>query len=239
MRIGLIGYGQMGKAVEAIAQERGHTIVFTIDEVNRHDMVTEVLKMAEVILEFTGPESAFENILNALTSDVPVVSGSTGWLDHYEEACQYCQNRKGAFFYASNFSLGANIFMEVNRKLAGLMAAHSGYLPRVEEIHHTRKKDSPSGTALSLVRDIMMMNPQISEWTANLIPETGQIPLTSIREGEVAGTHEVRYVSREDIISLKHQALSRKGLALGAVLAAEFIAGKSGIFTMSDLLALK
>ncbi len=239
MRIGLIGYGQMGKAVESIAVDRGHTIVFTIDEVNKHDLVPEVLQTAEVIIEFTGPESALNTILAALGSNVPVVSGSTGWLDHLEEACHYCRQRNGAFFYATNFSLGANIFMEINRKLAGLMAAHSGYLPRLEEIHHTRKKDSPSGTALSIVSDIFAMNPHIREWTPNLIPEPGQIPVTSIREGEVPGTHEIRYVSKEDIISLKHEALNRKGLASGAVLAAEFLSGRSGIFTMSDLLGLK
>ncbi|OFY47268.1 MAG: hypothetical protein A2X22_10610 [Bacteroidetes bacterium GWF2_49_14] len=239
MRIGLIGYGQMGKAVESIAVDRGHTIVFAIDEVNKHDMVPKVLQTAEVIIEFTGPESALNNILAVLGSNVPVVSGSTGWLDHLEEACHYCRKQNGAFFYATNFSLGANIFMEINRKLAGLMSAHSGYLPRLEEIHHTRKKDSPSGTALSIVNDILAMNPHIREWTPDLIPQPGQITVTSIREGEVPGSHEVRYVSKEDIISLKHEALNRKGLASGAVVAAEFIAGRSGIFTMSDLLGLK
>jgi len=238
MKIGLIGYGQMGKAVEAAAIRRGHNVTIRIDENNLADFNEENLLKADVILEFTGPHSAFNNIMGILKAGVPVVSGSTGWLDKFDEVRKCCLDNNGAFFYASNFSLGVNILFALNRNLAKIMTNYPGYSPRIEEIHHIRKKDSPSGTALVIAEDIIRNHDQFDGWSAELVPPHGKIPVTSIREGEVTGTHEIRYVSTDDVLSVRHEAFSRNGLAVGAVLAAEFLNGKRGIFGMNDLLGI-
>jgi 4-hydroxy-tetrahydrodipicolinate reductase len=238
MNIGLIGYGQMGKAVETAALKRGHTIVFRIDENNLGDFTKETLRKADLVLEFTGPHTAFDNITGVLKAGVPVVSGSTGWLSRLEDVTKCCQENDGAFFYASNFSLGVNILFALNRNLARIMSNYPGYSARIEEIHHIRKKDSPSGTALVLAEDIITNHGNYDGWSDELVPPTGKIPVTSIREGEVTGTHEVRYVSMDDVLSIRHEAFSRNGLATGAVLAAEFLIGKKGIFGMKDLLGI-
>jgi 4-hydroxy-tetrahydrodipicolinate reductase len=238
MKAGLIGYGQMGKAVEAAALQRGHSVVFRIDENNLADFTRDNLRKADVILEFTGPHSAFQNIIEIIKSGVPVVSGSTGWMDKLEEVKKCCADQNGAFFYASNFSLGVNILFALNRTLAKIMTNYPGYSPRIEEIHHIRKKDSPSGTALVLADGIISNHGGFDGWTDNLVPDPGKVPVTSIREGEVTGTHEIRYVSKDDVLSLRHEAFSRNGLAVGAVMAAEFLIGKKGVFGMNDLLGI-
>ena len=239
MKTGLIGYGRMGREVESIALQRGHDIAFIIDENNRGDLRPEILAKADVVIEFTHPEAAFGNLLACMEAGVPVVSGTTGWLSRYDELCRLCLDTNGGLFYASNYSIGVNLFFELNRQLAGLMGDHPAYSVHLEEIHHTRKKDAPSGTALTLLSDIESEIDRITGWSPDLIPPTGNVAVTSIREGNVTGTHTVSYISEEDKISIRHEAFSRKGFATGAVLAAEFMPGRKGIYGMKDLLAQK
>lgn len=236
MKIGLIGYGHMGKEVEHLALSRGHGISFIIDENNQPDLVPEVLSQADVIIEFTRPDAAFGNIAACLDAGVPVVSGTTGWLDRYEEIRSKCLSLNGGLFYASNFSVGVNLFFELNEKLAQLMSRHPDYKARIEEIHHTRKKDSPSGTALTLAGQIIRENESITGWTPDLVASDDKIGMTSIREGDVTGTHSVIYVSKEDKVTIRHEAFSRRSFAAGAVLAAEFMVKRSGIYSMKDLI---
>lgn len=236
MKIGLIGYGQMGKEVESVALLRNHLISFIIDENNQADLNPAVLVAADVIIEFTRPEAAVHNICACLDAGVPVISGTTGWLSRFEEVSAYCEKKAGGLFYASNFSIGVNLFFELNEKLAGLMSGYPDYSVRMEEIHHTRKKDSPSGTALSIAGQIISHNGNFSGWSQDLIPQKDKIPVTSIREGNVTGTHSVDYISDQDKITIRHEAFNRKGFAHGAVSAAEFMVSKKGIYTMKDLL---
>ena len=235
MKIGLIGYGKMGKMLEAIALERGHSIVYKIEVDHPEELNPSKLSTADVILEFTHPGAAVANITAALKSGRPVVSGTTGWSDRFEEVAACCRQENGGLFYASNFSPGVHLFLEMNRKLARLMASHPEYKLRIEEIHHLQKKDAPSGTALSMVKGIEEENPAYSGWLGDLVVTGPAVPVTSIREGSVPGTHEVRYTSPDDLISLKHEAFSRRGFAFGAILAAEFMAGRKGLYTLSDL----
>jgi 4-hydroxy-tetrahydrodipicolinate reductase len=236
MKIGLIGYGHMGKEVESIALSKAHEISFIIDESNLADLNAGVLTRADVIIEFTRPDSAFINILACLNAGVPVVSGTTGWLERFDEIKKTCISLNGSLFYASNFSIGVNLFFELNAKLARLMKEYPNYSVRIEETHHTRKKDAPSGTALTLVNQIISENGNLSGWTNELVAAQDQISVTSIREGNVPGTHSVQYLSGEDKISIRHEAFSRKGMAAGALAAAEFLASRKGIYTMNDLI---
>jgi 4-hydroxy-tetrahydrodipicolinate reductase len=236
MKIGLIGYGHMGKEVESVSLAKEHEISFIIDESNVKDLTAEVLTQADVVIEFTRPDSAFQNILACLEAGVPIVSGTTGWLERYGEIKGVCSSLNGSLFYASNFSIGVNLFFELNAKLARLMKDYPNYSVRLEEIHHTRKKDAPSGTALTLANKILEVNDNLNDWTSELISSRDQISVTSIREGEVTGIHSVLYLSKEDKISIRHEAFSRKSMAAGALAAAEFLATRKGIYTMNDLI---
>lgn len=235
MKIALIGYGKMGHVIEEIAMARGHEIVCRIDVDNQHDFESEAFASADVAIEFTTPATAVENYRRAFAAGVPVVSGTTGWLDRMPEIEKACE--EGAtFFYASNFSLGVNVFFAVNRWLASVMNYFDDYHVSLEEIHHIHKLDHPSGTAITLADGIIENIDRLSQWS-----ETQQaadvLPIVAQREGEVPGTHIVRYDSEVDTITIEHRAKSRRGFALGAVVAAEFTVGKKGFLTMSDMLA--
>lgn len=232
MKIALFGYGRMGKMIEQIALKRGHTIVSKID-VDTTDVDYSVM---DVAIDFSMPNAAFENISGCLKNQVPVISGTTGWLDAYDQALDICQDHNGAFIYASNFSLGVNVFFELNSYLAEMMKNLKDYRVSMEEIHHTKKLDAPSGTAITLAEGIMEKM-DYADWKLNEAGEN-EIPISSKRIDEVPGTHTVAYTSAIDSIHLKHTAHNREGFALGAVVAAEWIIGKTGIFTMKDVLGL-
>lgn len=236
MNIALIGYGKMGKAIEEIALMRRHTIVLKIDENNTADFTKENLSRADVAVEFTGPHSAFDNVRKAIEWGVPIICGSTGWTDRLDEIKNLCKEKKGSFLYTSNFSIGVNLFFELNKKLASLMVPYPDYRVSVEETHHIQKRDSPSGTAISLAEQIMKEMPAKKKWVNGGTDNPEEIPITSKRIGSVAGTHNVRYSSPIDEIEIIHTAHSRMGFASGAVLAAEFIHDKKGIFAMKDVL---
>jgi len=238
MKIALIGYGKMGHAIEEIALERGHEIVLKISIDNTEDNTIENIQKADVAIEFSGPEAAFDNVIKCLNAGVPVVSGSTGWLQRFEEAKKYCTDQKGALLYASNFSVGVNIFFAINKRLAELMAPHSEYNVSLTEIHHTQKKDAPSGTAISLAEDILKLNPKKQQWVNQPSNKAGDLVILSERIDPAPGTHSITYSSAIDDIEIKHTAHTRKGFATGAVLAAEFLYNKKGIFGMSDVLGL-
>lgn len=239
MKIALIGYGKMGHEIEKIAVARGHEVVLTID-VDTYDKLTpENLAGVDVAIEFTMPESAVNNYKKCFASKVPVVSGTTGWLDKRAEVEQCCKENDTAFFYASNFSLGANLFFELNRVLAKLMQPFDQYRPEITEVHHTQKLDKPSGTAISLAEDMIKLMPSLNGWVNDVDPKANEVEIHSVREGAVPGIHAIKYDSEVDFIEITHSAKSRKGLAFGAVLAAEYTAGKKGLYSMSDLLNLK
>jgi 4-hydroxy-tetrahydrodipicolinate reductase len=238
MRIALIGYGKMGKAIEEIALKKGHEIVLKIDVSNLNDFTKENLQKADAAIEFTSPHTAYENVKKAIGFGVPVVCGSTGWTDRLGEIEQYCRDTKGAFLYASNFSIGVNIFFEINKKLAGMMAGHSEYDVVMEEIHHTQKMDAPSGTAITLAEQVLERIPRKSKWVNEESPATADLIINSKRIDPAPGTHSIRYTSAIDDIEIIHTAHSRYGFASGAVLAAEFLTGKTGIFSMKDVLNL-
>lgn len=231
MKVALIGYGKMGRAIEAILVERGHEIVARIGSEGNS---LEQLQQADVAIEFTRPESAFENLKTCFELNIPVVTGTTGWLDRYDEAVELCNQSKGALLYASNFSLGVNLFFEVNAKLAQMMKGHSSYEVSMEEIHHTQKKDAPSGTAITLAEQIIDELPAVNGWS--LTGEDSKINISAKRIDNIPGTHIVTYASAIDDIEIKHTAHNRKGFALGAVMAAEFLKDKSGIYKMKDVL---
>lgn len=233
MKIALLGYGKMGQVIERIALERGHEIVLKKDQNNSYDG----LENADVAIDFSVPLAAVSNISNCFNANVPVISGTTGWLDHYDAMTQLCKDKKGAFISSSNFSLGVNIFFELNEYLAKMMAKLNSYNVTMEEIHHTQKLDAPSGTAISLAKGIIE-NSTYTAWTLQN-PEANQIHIEAKRIGTVPGTHTVNYNSEVDSIEIKHTAHNREGFALGAVIAAEWIIGKEGIFSMKDVLDLK
>lgn len=232
MRIALFGYGRMGKMIAQTALQRGHTITAKVDidtkEIDFSNM--------DVAIDFSTPDSAFGNISNCLKNNVPVISGTTGWLNNYGEAVTLCNEKNGAFIYASNFSLGVNVFFELNSHLAGMMKTLKQYSVSMEEIHHTQKLDAPSGTAITLAEGILKQT-DYSDWKLNEASEN-EIPIVSKRIDEVPGTHIINYDSSVDSIALKHTAHNREGFALGAVVAAEWIHGKTGVFTMKDVLGL-
>jgi len=231
MNIALLGYGKMGKTIEQIAIKRGHNIVLTVDKDDRDYDISK----ADVAIDFSIPSVAFHNISNCITNGVPVISGTTGWLDHYDEAVALCEEQNGAFIYASNYSLGVNIFFELNKTLAKMMSTLKQYNVSMEEIHHTQKLDAPSGTAISLANDIIAQHTEYDSWKLDKGDETS-IPIVAKRIEDVPGTHTVDYSSEVDTISIEHIAHNRQGFALGAVVAAEWIVGKTGVFTMNDVL---
>ncbi len=233
MRIGLFGYGKMGQLIAQMAEARGHEIVARIDQPD--DPVP--FDGMDVAIDFSSPEAAYDNISRCLEAGVPVVSGTTGWLDRYQDAQELCRKNEGAFIYASNFSLGVNLFFELNARLAALMENAPGYEARIEEIHHTQKLDAPSGTAITLAEGIVA-NSKYSGWQAGEASE-GKLPVASRRIGDVPGTHRISYESEVDRIEIIHTAHNRKGFALGAIVAAEWILGKKGVFTMKDVLNLR
>ena len=236
MKIALLGYGKMGKAIEEIALQKGHEIVLRITDQNLEDLTKENLQKADVAIEFSSPESAVSNILFCLNNSVPVVSGTTGWLSQLKIIEEKCKGENGTFLYASNFSVGVNIFFELNKKLALLMNHHKDYKIQLEEIHHTEKKDAPSGTAITLAEQIIATSTQKNKWVNTDSEKENEVPIISKRIDEVAGTHSVKYSSSIDDIEIIHTAHNRKGFAQGAVLAAEFIAAKKGIFSMKEVL---
>ena len=238
MKIALIGYGKMGHEIEAIAKERNHQVVLTIDKDNPQDLSPEKLSMADVAIEFTSPHTAFTNVTACFNAGVPVVSGSTGWISQMQEAEELCRKANGGFFYASNYSVGVNIFFRVNKLLASLMAKAPDYTLEVEETHHTQKLDAPSGTAITLAEVIATEMPTKEGWTMDSEEKQAKILIKAFREGSVPGTHSVFYESGVDKITFTHEAKNRKGLAMGAILAAEFMVGKKGVFGMNDLLKL-
>lgn len=232
MKIALLGYGRMGQAIEQIAIIRGHDIVIKTSSNTGYN-----IKEADVAIDFSIPDAAFNNISNCLNNDVPVISGTTGWLDKYNDAVSLCEKNKGAFIYASNFSLGVNIFFELNEILAKMMTKLDDYKVDIEEIHHTKKLDAPSGTAITLAEGVIKNHSQYSNWKLDESKEN-ILPITAKRIPDVPGTHIITYKSDIDTIKIEHEAHSRQGFALGAVIAAEWIIGKTGIFTMKDVLSL-
>ncbi len=236
MNIALIGYGKMGKIIEQIALSRGHSMGLKIDLYNINDFTADNLKKSDVAIEFTGPHSAYENVMKCLEAGIPVVCGSTGWLDQYEKVKDYCQTKQGAFLYASNFSVGVNIFFELNRILANMMKDQQEYDVKMTEVHHTQKKDAPSGTAITLAEQIMALVGRKSSWVNHATTASGELSIESIREDPAPGTHKVVYISPIDDIEIVHTAHNRNGFATGAVMAAEFVKGKKGVFSMKDVL---
>lgn len=238
MRIALIGYGKMGQAIEEIAIQRGHDIVLKVSIENFEDNTLDNIRKADVAIEFTGPDVAFDNVLKCLDAGVPVVSGSTGWLDRFDEAKKYCVSKNGALLYASNFSVGVNIFFALNRKLAELMAPYKEYNVSMVEVHHTAKKDAPSGTAITLAEDILKSVDSKKKWVNDNTGKADDLVIISERIDPAPGTHIINYASDIDDIEIKHTAHNRKGFATGAVLAAEFLHNKKGIYTMNDVLGI-
>lgn len=238
MKIALIGYGKMGKIIEETALRRSHEIVLKIDLDHLHAFTEDNLRKADVAIEFTGPHSAYENAKKVLGSGVPLVCGSTGWTDKLGEIKKFCSEKNGAFIYASNFSVGVNIFFELNKKLAALISLHKEYEPIIEEIHHSQKKDAPSGTAITLAEQILAYSKTKKRWVNEVSENPEDLEIISQRIDPTPGTHSVKYSSAVDDIEIIHTAHNRKGFALGAVLAAEFLKDKKGIFTMKDVLQL-
>jgi 4-hydroxy-tetrahydrodipicolinate reductase len=230
MKIALLGYGRMGKEIEKIALLRGHEIIIRKEHNEEHN-----ISLADIAIDFSVPSAAFNNISDCFNNNVPVISGTTGWLEKYDEAVHLCKEKKGAFIYASNFSLGVNIFFELNNQLAKMMNSLEDYTISMEEIHHTKKLDAPSGTAITLAEGIIN-NSSKKEWILGENGSKEEIPITAKRIPEVPGTHTVSYSSEVDTIEIKHTAHSRKGFALGAVIAAEWLVNREGIFSMKDVL---
>lgn len=236
MVIALIGYGRMGHEIESMAKERGHVAGLIIDQENTKDLNTSNLRDIDVAFEFTSPSSAFGNIITCLENRVPVVTGSTGWLEKYDEAVEACDRNGTAFIHASNFSIGVNLFFMLNEELAKQMDRYQRYNVSIEEIHHVMKLDAPSGTAISLANAITARHSGYEGWSPVEDSSTGKIHVKSVREGSVPGTHIVQWDSEIDSITLTHEAKNRKGFAFGAVLAAEFIYNRKGVFTMKDVM---
>lgn len=235
MKIALIGYGKMGHEIEKIALERGHKIVSIIDMNNNQDFESEGFKSADVAIEFSTPASAINNYRRAFAANVPIVAGTTGWLEHMDEVKEACDKNGKTFFYASNYSLGVNIFFAVNKYLSKLMNPFTDYDVEMEETHHIHKLDAPSGTAITLAEGILANLNRKNRWNLETEEKETDIAIHCIREGEVPGNHKVIYKSEYDSITIEHDAKTRKGFALGAVLAAEFTAGKKGFLGMNDL----
>jgi len=236
LKIALVGYGKMGKVIEEIAKLREHKIEQIYDIDNIKDLNSNNLSLVDIVIEFTSPKSAFSNIKTSLEARKPVVSGTTGWLDNYKVACDLCKANDGAFIWASNFSIGVNIFFEINRHLAREMNRFENYDVNVHEIHHIHKLDAPSGTALILANDLLSQIDRKKNITQKNESDPQNLLVSSDRLGEVIGTHRITYESEFDFIRLEHEAKNRNGLALGAILAAEFIYNKKGVYGMNDVL---
>ncbi len=232
MNIALLGYGKMGKTIEHLATKKGHSIVFSSSGTSTEGNLAD----AEVALEFSTPETAVENITLCLENNIPVVSGTTGWLDRYSEVLKICERRNGSFVYASNFSIGVNLFFSLNEHLARLMKPWTEYNVAIEEIHHTQKKDAPSGTAITIAEGILKHSEK-DRWKLDSA-DKNDLNISAKRINDVKGTHMVNYFSELDTLSIKHEAHSRDGFALGAILAAEWLIGKKGVFTMKDVLEI-
>jgi 4-hydroxy-tetrahydrodipicolinate reductase len=236
MNIALIGYGKMGHEIEEVAKKRGHIIKLIVDVDNSSDLNSANLKVIDSAIEFSSPQSAFNNISVCLASGIPVVSGTTGWMKDYVSAAEMCRKNGTSFIHASNFSIGVNLLFRLNSELAKHMSNFRDYKVSIEEIHHTKKLDAPSGTAITLAEGIMKEHEEYNSWSLEPKKADGKIPISAIREGTVPGTHTVTWDSEIDTLSLRHEAKNRKGFALGAVVAAEFIYNRKGVFTMSDVL---
>lgn len=236
MKIAIIGYGKMGKTIERLAVADGHEIVLKINLENKADFTSETIKSADVAIEFSQPESAFENITKCLEAGIPVISGTTGWLDKLAEAEAICKANNTAFLYASNFSIGVNVFFEVNRFLAKMMNTQPQYEPTVHEIHHTQKLDAPSGTGITLAEGVLAEIERKANWVNRNSETEKELALTSERIDPAPGTHEIIYKSVIDTIEIKHTAHSREGFASGSILAANWLIGKKGVFTMKEML---
>jgi len=233
MKIALFGYGKMGKEIEQIALKRGHEIVLKIRENEKYD-----ISKADIGIDFSVPNAALHNIISCFKNNIPVVSGTTGWLDDFDKALTVCKENKGSFIYASNFSIGVNLFFELNKSLAKMMNPHKDYSLGVEEIHHTKKLDTPSGTAISIAEQIIK-NSSKSDWELiedSVNQDSNSVPISAKRILDTPGTHKVSYKSEIDSIEIKHIANNRKGFALGAIIAAEWLIKKNGIYTMKDVL---
>lgn len=235
MKIALIGYGRMGQEIEKIALERGHSISVKMGKDSFSQFDSQAFKTSDVAIEFSLPETALGNYKQCFKNNIPVVSGTTGWLDSYDELIQQCEQEHQTFFYASNFSVGVNIFFEINKKLAFLMNQAQGYDVELEEIHHTKKLDAPSGTAISLAEQIVTEYASKEKWALDS-DNNKELNITAKRVADTPGTHTIKYNSEIDDITIEHKAKSRKGFALGAVLAAEFVKNKKGVYSMKDLL---
>ena len=236
MKIALIGYGKMGKAIEEIAVSKGHTIVLKVGLENLEDNTIEKIRQADVAIEFTGPESAYDNIIRCLDAGVPVISGSTGWLEQLDAVRRYTKEKSGTFLYASNFSVGVNLFFELNKRLAALMVDHPEYEPRITEVHHTQKRDAPSGTAITLAEQLLEKIHRKKLWVNHISDNLDELEILSERVDPAPGTHTIAYESDIDTITITHTAHNRRGFAGGAVLAAEFVASRKGVYQMSDVL---
>lgn len=236
MNIAIIGYGRMGHEIEMMAPERGHVIGLIIDQGNYEELNREKMARIDVAIEFTAPDSARDNILQCLSIPVPVVSGTTGWLKDYKLAAAACLKHDTSFIHSSNFSIGVNILFRLNSELSVLMGSQSGYSPSIEEIHHVKKLDAPSGTAITLAEGIARNSSRFNGWRFESAEDETKVPVRSVREGMVPGIHTVTWDSEVDILSIRHEAKNRKGLALGALVAAEYISSRKGVFTMSDVL---
>jgi 4-hydroxy-tetrahydrodipicolinate reductase len=237
MQIGLLGYGKMGRAIEHIVLQQGMGIAWRIGSQNAHELSPTLLRQADVVIEFSRPELAFAHVMACIEAGVPVVCGTTGWLEHLETAQQACQTQGGAMIWASNFSIGVNLFFAINEYVAQLMRSRPEYTAHLSETHHIHKLDAPSGTAVSLAQQVITAHEGYKDWV--LLPSAiaeGQLPIMAIREGEVPGTHLLRWTGPNDEITLEHRAHSRQGFAAGAVLAAHWLANKKGVFTMRDVL---
>jgi len=238
MNILILGYGKMGRSIEKIATDRGHNIVEIIDLGNIDILDSLEPDKIDVAIEFSQPDAAFENIMKCMTKGIKVVSGTTGWLDKKQVIEDACKKNNGSFFYASNYSIGVNLFLQLNKYLARIMSDYPQYIPEMTEIHHTEKKDAPSGTAITLAEDLILENSAIKGWENQAVEDKNTLAITSKREGMVPGTHSLRYISDIDQIEITHEAFGREGFALGAVMVAEWIINQTGLLSMNDFLKI-
>ena len=239
MRIAILGYGKMGKEIEKISLERNHSISLVIDINNLEEFTAKNLNNSDVAIDFSVPDSAYKNILKCFEADIPIVSGTTGWLDKYDEIIKICKEKNKSFFYASNYSLGVNILFFINNQLAKIMNKFPDYQVKIDETHHTQKLDKPSGTAISLANDIIKQINRKTKWELAGQVSENTLNINSFRIENVFGIHEISYDSPVDVLKIKHSAKSRKGFAVGAILAAEYIIDKKGVFQMENLLGFQ
>ena len=236
MKITLLGYGKMGKEIEKAAIEKGHEIFLKIDSEKDWQTYENVFAQSEIAIDFSMPDTAVANIKKCFKSNIPVVEGTTAWYNQLDEIKSLCKQKNQALFFASNYSIGVNIFFEINKQLASIMNNYESYEPSIEESHHILKLDAPSGTAITLANEIIKKIERKKKWIKEFSQDPNELAIKSIREGNIPGTHSIFYDSPTDVLEIKHTAKNRKGFAFGTVLAAEFLLGKTGFFTMEDLL---